>query len=136
MTDCPSPPYPEMANGPPHGAASCLHSVTRFSLMVLTSSQSVKGATPGRRESTFRLLVSSTFPSTWRSAGSDPNAERNALQGKVFPHLRELCRAHGTRFQAIDLRWGVSEEASLDQQTMRICLSEIARCQETTLRRS
>jgi NACHT domain- and WD repeat-containing protein len=26
------------------------------------------------------------------------------------------------------MRWGVSEEAALDQQTMRICLEEIARC--------
>ena len=26
--------------------------------------------------------------------------------------------------QAIDLRWGVREEAALDQQTMRICLEE------------
>ena len=41
---------------------------------------------------------------------------------------------HGCRFQAIDLRWGVREEAALDQQTMRICLEEIARCQRVTPR--
>jgi WD40 repeat protein len=75
---------------------------------------------------TFRIFVSSTF--------SDLKAERNALQERVFPRLRELCAAHGCRFQAIDLRWGVSEEASLDQQTMRICLGEIARCQQVTPR--
>jgi NACHT domain- and WD repeat-containing protein len=34
----------------------------------------------------------------------------------------------GARFQAIDLRWGVSEEAALDQRSMGICLDEIARC--------
>jgi len=39
---------------------------------------------------------------------------------------------HGFRFQAIDLRWGVSKEASLSQETMRICLQEIKRCQEVT----
>jgi hypothetical protein len=41
---------------------------------------------------------------------------------------------HGCRFQAIDLRWGVSEEASLDQQIVKICLQEIKRCQQTTPR--
>lgn len=73
---------------------------------------------------TIRVFVSSTF--------SDLKAERNALQEHVFPRLRELCAAHGWRFQAIDLRWGVSEEAGLDQRTMRICLSEIARCQRVS----
>ncbi len=75
---------------------------------------------------TLRIFVSSTF--------SDLKAERNALQEKVFPRLRELATSHGCRFQAIDLRWGVSEEAALDQQTMKICLAEIARCQKTSPR--
>jgi WD40 repeat protein len=75
---------------------------------------------------TFRIFVSSTF--------SDLVAERSALQERVFPRLRDLASAHGYRFQAIDLRWGVSDEAALDQQTMRICLGEIARCQKVTPR--
>jgi WD40 repeat protein len=75
---------------------------------------------------TFRVFISSTF--------SDLIAERNALQEKVFPRLRELAATHGCRFQAIDLRWGVSEEAALNQQTMKICLGEIARCQKTSPR--
>lgn len=62
-------------------------------------------------EQTFRVFVSSTF--------SDLKAERNALQEQVFPKLRDLCQKHGCRFQAIDLRWGVSEEAALDQQTIK-----------------
>lgn len=74
----------------------------------------------------FRVFVSSTF--------SDLKAERNALQEKVFPRLKELCTQHGCRFQAIDLRWGVSEEAALDQQAMKICLGEVARCQELSPR--
>lgn len=73
---------------------------------------------------TFRIFISSTF--------SDLKEERNALQEHVFPRLRELCMQHGCRFQAIDLRWGVSEEAALDQQTVKICLEEIARCQKVT----
>ena len=75
---------------------------------------------------TFRIFVSSTF--------SDLKAERNALQEHVFPRLRELCAKHGCRFQAIDLRWGIRDEAALDQQTMKICLDEIARCQRVTPR--
>ncbi|MEN6290995.1 MAG: AAA family ATPase, partial [Methanobacterium sp.] len=73
---------------------------------------------------TFRVFVSSTF--------SDLKEERNALQREVFPKLRELCMEHGFRFQAIDLRWGVSEEAGLDQQTMKICLEEIERSQRVS----
>lgn len=75
---------------------------------------------------TFRIFVSSTF--------SDLKAERNALQERVFPRLRDLAASHGCRLQAIDLRWGVSEEAALDQQTMKICLGEIARCQKISPR--
>ena len=78
--------------------------------------------------STFRIFVSSTF--------SDLKAERDALQRYVFPRLRELCTRHDARgrFQAIDLRWGVSEEASLGQRTVPICPTEIERCQRLTPR--
>ena len=71
---------------------------------------------------TIRLFVSSTF--------SDMKAERNVLQRDVFPKLQRHCLANGLRFQAIDLRWGVSEEAGRDNRTMRICLRELKRCQE------
>jgi WD40 repeat protein len=72
---------------------------------------------------TFRVFVSSTF--------EDLKQERDLLQREVFPKLRTLCEKHGARFQAIDLRWGVRDEAALDQQTMEICLREIRRCQAT-----
>ncbi|HLF82597.1 MAG TPA: DUF4062 domain-containing protein [Blastocatellia bacterium] len=73
---------------------------------------------------TFRIFVSSTF--------SDLKEERNALQKYVFPRLRELCTQHGCRFQAIDLRWGVRDEAGLDQQTTKICLDEVSRSQRAS----
>lgn len=73
---------------------------------------------------TFRLFVSSTF--------SDLKEERNALHRAVFPSLKKLCEEDGFRFQAIDLRWGVREEAGLDQRTMQICLDEVKRCQDVT----
>ena len=75
-----------------------------------------------RRDLIFRVFVSSTF--------SDLVEERNALQESVFPELRQYCQQRGARFQAIDLRWGVSQEAALDQQTMNICRQELERCQE------
>lgn len=75
---------------------------------------------------TFRLFVSSTF--------EDLKEERDALQREVFPKLRKLCEVHGARFQVIDLRWGVRDEAALDQKTMEICLREIERCQHTGIK--
>jgi hypothetical protein len=57
---------------------------------------------------TFRIFVSSTF--------SDLKAERNALQEKVFPRLRELSAAHGCRFQAINLRWQIAGNSSSSSQ--------------------
>lgn len=70
--------------------------------------------------------MSSTF--------SDMKAERDALQREVFPFVRELCQSHGWRFQALDLRWGISEEAAQDQRTTRICLGEIQRCLQVSPR--
>jgi hypothetical protein len=52
----------------------------------------------------------------------------------VWPRLKKQCEQGGARFQAIDLRWGVSEEAALDQQTINICLDEVKRCRETSPR--
>lgn len=74
------------------------------------------------RGRTIRVFISSTF--------EDMKAERNALQHEVFPQLREYCSARGWTFHAIDLRWGISAEASADNRTMKICLSEIKRCKE------
>ena len=69
-----------------------------------------------RTSRVFRIFVSSTF--------DDLREERDVLQRDVFPRLVRLCAKHGCQFQAIDLRWGVSEESALDQQTMNICLAE------------
>jgi len=60
--------------------------------------------------------------------------ERNALQEDVFPRLRAWCRTKGVTFQAIDLRWGISQEAGLNQRATDVCLNEIARCQKSTMR--
>ena len=73
---------------------------------------------------TFRVFVSSTF--------SDWQREREALSTRVFPRLQSLCRSRGGRFQAVDLRWGISEEAAHDQQTLQICFGEIDRCRDSS----
>jgi WD40 repeat protein len=65
----------------------------------------------------FRLFVSSTF--------KDFAQEREVLQSKVFPALDANCAARGWQFHAVDLRWGVNEEAQLDQRTADICLGEV-----------
>src|SRR5262249_43173777 len=52
----------------------------------------------------------------------------DVLKNNVFPRLIQLCLFNSLRFQPIDLRWGVPEEASKDNRAMRICLRELARC--------
>ena len=65
----------------------------------------------------FRLFVSSTF--------ADFADERKLLQSQVFPALDAYCTAKGYQFYPVDLRWGVNEEAQLDQRTAEICLGEV-----------
>src|SRR5262245_59939101 len=76
------------------------------------------------RARTFRVFVSSTF--------ADFQEERRTLHESVFPELSARCERVGFSFQAVDLRWGVSEAAAIDQQTLKICLGEIARCRSTS----
>ena len=60
----------------------------------------------------FRVFVSSTF--------TDMKEERRLLQRKVFPQLEKYCEQNGAKFQAVDLRWGVTEESQLNQETLDI----------------
>src|SRR3954471_287558 len=78
----------------------------------LISRRTMKGNMRGLHP-VFRVFFASTF--------SDFTAERDALQRRVFPSLREHCRERGASFVPIDLRWGVSDAASRDQLTLRIC---------------
>jgi len=86
---------------------------------------------------TFRIFVSSTFTDLQEERNAlqrEVSEERKALEQEVFPALKKLCTENGCQFQAIDLRWGIGEEASLDQRTMRICIEELKRCQRTSPR--
>lgn len=73
-----------------------------------------------KNSKTFRLFISSTF--------EDFRRERALLQTKVFPHIKDYCTKYGYTFQPIDLRWGVSNEAQLDQKTLELCLNEVRSC--------
>ncbi len=68
----------------------------------------------------IRFFISSTF--------ADFQVERTVLQERVFPVLRTFCAEQGFRLQPIDLRWGVSDEAGTDRQTLTICFDELERC--------
>lgn len=72
----------------------------------------------------FRLFVSSTFV--------DFQHERAWLHNIVFPQIKQRCEEHGVDFQSVDLRWGVSQEAGLDQNTMEICLNELGHCRDVS----
>jgi hypothetical protein len=74
-----------------------------------------------------RVFVSSTF--------RDMQEERNYLLKHVFPELKKRCRERAVEFVEVDLRW-VSEEASLDQQTIKIFLPKLRHCQEVIPRPS
>lgn len=69
---------------------------------------------------TFRLFISSPF--------SDFTKEREVLHTKVFPEIDKYCHKEGLTFQPVDLRWGVNEEAQLDQKTLEVCLEEVKAC--------
>lgn len=44
---------------------------------------------------------------------------------RVSPTLAAYCAASGYQFYPLDLRWGVSEKAQLDQRATEICLGEV-----------
>jgi len=49
------------------------------------------------------------------------------LHVDVYPFLRTLCRRLGVEFGTVDMRWGVTDEASSDHSTVRMCVDEIHR---------
>jgi hypothetical protein len=63
----------------------------------------------------------------WRSISCKVEVEgpRHAL-------VRDGCLVPGFQFQAIDLRWGVPREASLDHRSMEVCFHELRQEQEVS----
>uniref|UniRef100_A0A2C9K456 DUF4062 domain-containing protein n=1 Tax=Biomphalaria glabrata TaxID=6526 RepID=A0A2C9K456_BIOGL len=75
--------------------------------------------------STVRIFLSSTF--------SDMRAERNALAKLAYPKLRDFCTEMDLGFQVVDLRWGVTAEATNSHLTTEICLLELKNCQKVSV---
>ena len=65
----------------------------------------------------------------WFDYASDYKAERNMLAREVYPRLQQTCAAVGLDFQVVDLRWGVTREATNDHIVEGLCLQEIDECQ-------
>jgi hypothetical protein len=68
----------------------------------------------------IRVFLSSTF--------KDMEQERSYLISRVFPAVREACGQRNVAFTEVDLRWGVTEEESLNGEAIEICLEQIDRC--------
>lgn len=78
------------------------------------------------RSKVIRIFISSTF--------EDMRKERDVLQQKVYPYLLALCAPRGWQIDFVDLRWGISKEAGVQQKTMRICIEELERCKKVSPR--
>ncbi|XP_054714444.1 NACHT and WD repeat domain-containing protein 2-like [Uloborus diversus] len=73
-----------------------------------------------------RIFTSSTF--------TDMSMERNALMEEVYPRIKDFCREkHGLEFQVVDMRWGVTDEATDDHLTTELCMTEIQNCQRLSM---
>ena len=72
------------------------------------------------RERRIRIFVSSTF--------RDMVEDRNALMSHTWPELRRFCRERQVDLVEVDLRWGISEEQSTRNETLKLCLGEIRAC--------
>ena len=73
----------------------------------------------------IRFFISSTF--------ADMAKERDILQS-LFARLSEEYAQKDWQIEAVDLHWGISQEAGFDNKTMQICKSEIKRCQQLSPR--
>ncbi|MEI8093142.1 MAG: DUF4062 domain-containing protein [Spirochaetales bacterium] len=74
----------------------------------------------------FRVFLSSTF--------GDFQEERELLRREVWPRLEQLCAERGAAFHVVDLRWGIGPQVAAAQETLQVCLDEIARCQNLSPR--
>lgn len=70
-------------------------------------------------------------PRTCRIFFSSPfggmEGEREELTRKYFPQIQHFCNQYGVHFVAVDMRWGITSEASSNSQVINICLREVDR---------
>lgn len=64
----------------------------------------------------------------------DMRAERNWLALKEYPKLKDFCYTElDLDFRVLDMRWGITDDATNDHVTEQLCLAEIANCQRLSL---
>lgn len=68
-----------------------------------------------------RFFLSSTF--------EDMKLERDVMHS-LESYLRDKYAPLGWQVEMVDLRWGINHQTALNNQTMRVCLKELERCQE------
>jgi preprotein translocase subunit SecA/nephrocystin-3 len=68
----------------------------------------------------IRVFISSPF--------TDMQSERDTLVKTVIPKLRKLCMERDVAFSYVDLRWGVTAQASENAISLLLCLREIESC--------
>ena len=51
---------------------------------------------------------------------------------EIYPILKKYCKEKGLEFQAIDMRWGVPEEAQIDHLTSDLCMREVNKCKRVS----
>jgi hypothetical protein len=68
----------------------------------------------------IRVFISSTF--------RDMMDERDEMMTHTWPELRKFCAERHLELVEVDLRWGISEEQSIRNETLKLCLDEIRSC--------
>lgn len=68
----------------------------------------------------IRVFVSSTF--------RDMKEEREVLMSHTWPALQRICRERQVEFVEVDLRWGIPEEQTTRNETLKVCLQEVHAC--------
>lgn len=72
------------------------------------------------QNTSIRVFLSSTF--------RDFQGERQILQDRVVPAIRETYASRGVAFELVDLRWGIPPAAARAHRTIDLCKREIERC--------
>ncbi len=60
-------------------------------------------------------------------------AERNWLVRNALPELKDFCAEMGLDFRFLDMRWGITDDATNDHVTETLCMQEVTNCQRLSL---
>lgn len=91
--------------------------------------QSVMKMLSGDFDSTDVLNASRRITLFVAGTAEDTRAERDYLMQYGYPYAKLLCQSHGFEFAAVDLKWGLGKESSVDDDhsIVQIHLNTLAR---------